>query len=71
MDAITESYVKHPSSNDCAFLNLDPGNPCWGKVTEEYTGAGGQSYFIFACQGHRDKVFGGWDNKYRPESKVG
>lgn len=60
----SKSYRIHPSANHCALYGSDPGNVCWGQV--DVVDEDGTTY-LFACQGHIDKVKYGFRAPYRKE----
>lgn len=73
-DMINPSYEKHHSGANCALLNSDPGNRCWGKVMVVETIDNGKDEsktdaYLFACSGHVRKVKFGWREPYEKESK--
>lgn len=71
----SKSYREHHSGADCALLNSDPGNPCWGqvRVVETIDGRNEEkekaAAYLFACAGHVRKVKYSWREPYEKEPK--
>ena len=66
-EKIHPSYTPENGHNHCTYLGLDAGI-CWGQVNiedEMYDEESGDSWLIYACEGHSDMV--SWSQgKYQP-----
>lgn len=68
------TYKRHGNGGHCSLLNGDPRNICWGqvKVIDTFDNeSSGEEAYLYACEGHADKIKYGYRAKYIKEGKHG